>query len=272
MTDRLARLEARIEQLVEGAFSRLLAGRLQPREVAVRLARAMEDNAFPGPRDTRLAPSEYRVCLHPDDCAALLAASPDLASGLADELVVIARELDLVLTDRPVIHLEPDEAVQPKAITVDSSFPAARGATQPMPAVNMPPMPTPPKAYLIVDGERHVALDRPVATLGRKLDNTIPLDDPRVSRHHAQIRQRFGRWVVYDLGSASGTYVNNQRVEEWVLRPGDVIALSGVPLIYGEEESTGGENDDTGPTRPLPARPDAEPKLKDEGGRRKDER
>ena len=134
-----------------------------------------------------------------------------------------------------------------------------------MSAVNALPTANPPNAYLIVDGERHVALDRPVATLGRKLDNTIPLDDPRVSRHHAQIRQRFGRWVVYDLGSASGTWVNNQRVEEWVLRPGDVITLGGVPLIYGEEETTGGENDDTGPTRPLPARPDVEPKLKDEG-------
>ena len=64
------------------------------------------------------------------------------------------------------------------------------------------------------------------------------LDDPRVSRHHCQLRYRFGSYVLYDLGSRAGTYVNNQRISEVVLQPGDVIALAGVRLVYTVDEQT----------------------------------
>ena len=42
--------------------------------------------------------------------------------------------------------------------------------------------------------------------------------------------------MLYDLGSTGGTFVNGQGVQECVLRPGDVISLAGVSLIYGEDE------------------------------------
>lgn len=261
MSGRLGKLEARIEQLVEGTFSRLLAGRLQPREVAVRLARAMEDNARPAPKGGRFAPTGYRVRLNPEDAAALEAASPDLAAGLASELVNFARELGLSLTHTPLVSVEPDPAVELNGILVEPASGAASTETQPMAAVSTAAKPT--KAFLIINGERHMTLDRAVITLGRRLDNTVILDDPRVSRHHAQLRQRYGRWVLYDLGSASGTMVNNHRVDECLLRPGDVISLAGVTLIYGEEETDADHLDDTGHTRPLPARPEGDaPNLK----------
>lgn len=264
MSNRLARLEAQIEGLVEGTLSRLLAGRLQAREVAVRLARAMEDHALPGPGGTRTAPHRYAVHLNPDDAAALQSTSPELAKSLIDELVIFARELDLTLAASPAVAIEADPAIELNGIRVEPALAEPKEPTQPMPSMTTPSMPQrAPKAYLILDGKRHLPLDRPVTTLGRKLDNTVILDDPRVSRHHAQLRQRYGRWVLYDLGSAAGTMVNNDRVEECVLRPGDVISLAGVTLIYGEEEQTGKE--DTGYTRPMPIRTDPLPKLKDEG-------
>jgi hypothetical protein len=49
-------------------------------------------------------------------------------------------------------------------------------------------------------------------SIGRHDDNTIVLPDPEVSRHHAEIAWQGGRWVISDLGSANGTYVNEQRV------------------------------------------------------------
>jgi hypothetical protein len=264
MSNRLSRLEAQIEGLVEGTLSRLLAGRLQAREVAVRLARAMEDHALPGPGGTRTAPHRYAVHLNPDDAAALQAASPELAKSLIDELVIFARELDLTLAASPAIVIEADPAIELNGIRVEPALAEPKEPTQPMMSMTTPPLPqrAPNKAFLIMDGQRHVPLNRPVITLGRKLDNTVILDDPRISRHHAQLRQRYGRWVLYDLGSAAGTMVNNDRVEECVLRPGDVISLAGVTLIYGEEEQTGKE--DTGHTRPMPVRADPTPKMKDE--------
>jgi pSer/pThr/pTyr-binding forkhead associated (FHA) protein len=66
------------------------------------------------------------------------------------------------------------------------------------------------------------------------VDNDIVIESPSISRRHAQIRWRYGRFVIYDLGSSGGTQVNGQRVTESVLHNGDVIMLSQVALIYGE--------------------------------------
>ena len=53
MKNGISRLESRVERLVEGTFARLFAGRLHPREVALQLARAMEDNVLPTPDGMR---------------------------------------------------------------------------------------------------------------------------------------------------------------------------------------------------------------------------
>jgi hypothetical protein len=94
--------------------------------------------------------------------------------------------------------------------------------------------------FLIVDGERHMELNEPVISVGRALDNDVILEDRRVSRHHAQLRRRYGRYILYDLGSSGGTTINGYPVQECVLEPGDVISLAGVEVIYGEDptEST----------------------------------
>jgi pSer/pThr/pTyr-binding forkhead associated (FHA) protein len=91
-------------------------------------------------------------------------------------------------------------------------------------------------AYLIIGGRRHVALDQPVLSLGRRRDNDVVLDSPSVSRQHAQIRWRYGRFVLYDLSRRGRTAVNNQPVSEHVLQSGDVIALSDTLIVYGENQ------------------------------------
>ena len=92
-------------------------------------------------------------------------------------------------------------------------------------------------AYLIVQGGRTFDLTQPTIRLGRALDNDLILEDLRVSRYHAQLRHRYGRYILQDLGSSGGTSVNGFPVQEIVLRPGDVISLSGIDLIYAEEKS-----------------------------------
>ena len=92
-------------------------------------------------------------------------------------------------------------------------------------------------AYLIVEGQRHVPLVKPLINLGRSVDNDIVLDAPTISRQHAQIRWRYGRFVLYDLSSRGRTQVNNQPVDETVLKSGDVISMSSFKLIYGEGDT-----------------------------------
>ena len=93
----------------------------------------------------------------------------------------------------------------------------------------------PEHCYLIISGVKVFPLGSAVVTIGRRLDNALVIDDPRVSRNHAQLRSEAGRYVIYDLSSTGGTFVNGKRITQCVLYPGDVISLAGVPLIYGQD-------------------------------------
>jgi pSer/pThr/pTyr-binding forkhead associated (FHA) protein len=93
----------------------------------------------------------------------------------------------------------------------------------------------PENAFLIIEGVKVFPLKQSVVNIGRRLDNQLVIDDPRVSRNHAQLRAINGRFVMFDLNSTGGTFVNGQRANQTVLYPGDVISLAGVALIFGQD-------------------------------------
>lgn len=88
------------------------------------------------------------------------------------------------------------------------------------------------EAFLVVNGIDIFPLKQPVTSIGRRLDNVLVLNDPRVSRAHAELRSFRGRYVIFDMGSTGGTYVNGKRVTDSVVYDGDVISLAGVHLIF----------------------------------------
>jgi hypothetical protein len=90
-------------------------------------------------------------------------------------------------------------------------------------------------AYLILAGEKVIPLNHSVVNLGRRLDNQIVIDDPRVSRNHAQMRISKGNFYLFDLNSSGGTFVNGHRINGIVLHPGDVISLAGVTLVFSQD-------------------------------------
>ncbi|HJL41995.1 MAG TPA: adenylate/guanylate cyclase domain-containing protein [Myxococcales bacterium LLY-WYZ-16_1] len=67
-------------------------------------------------------------------------------------------------------------------------------------------------------------------TLGRHPKNRIRLNDREISKEHAVIERRNGEFVIKDLNSSNGTYVNNRRVHETVLQDGDEILLGSMRL------------------------------------------
>jgi sigma-B regulation protein RsbU (phosphoserine phosphatase) len=75
--------------------------------------------------------------------------------------------------------------------------------------------------------EQYVVLSAPLFTLGRGSVNNLPSAAPNVSRQHAIIQVRNGRYILKDLNSKHGTYVNGVRVDETELRNGDKIGLGG---------------------------------------------
>jgi pSer/pThr/pTyr-binding forkhead associated (FHA) protein len=97
------------------------------------------------------------------------------------------------------------------------------------------PVRIPEDAFVIVDGIKVIPLNQPLIRIGRRLENNLVLDDPRVSRTHAELRAINGRYVLFDLNSTGGTYVNGVKISQSVVYPGDVISLAGVNLVYGQK-------------------------------------
>lgn len=89
-------------------------------------------------------------------------------------------------------------------------------------------------AYLIVNSEVF-PIKNPLTNLGRKLDNHIVLNDPRVSRNHAQIRVMDNQFILLDLNSTGGTMVNGKKVSKSVLYSGDTISLAGLEIKFVQD-------------------------------------
>ncbi|MFL5799810.1 MAG: FHA domain-containing protein [Actinomycetota bacterium] len=75
-------------------------------------------------------------------------------------------------------------------------------------------------------------IDKDVATAGRHPESDIFLDDVTVSRRHADIRRREGRFYLHDNGSLNGTYVNKQRVDDAELGSGDELQIGKFKLVF----------------------------------------
>ncbi|HEU4540553.1 MAG TPA: FHA domain-containing protein [Jiangellaceae bacterium] len=75
-------------------------------------------------------------------------------------------------------------------------------------------------------------LDTDVVKAGRHPDSDIFLDDVTVSRRHAEFRRTPDGYVVTDVGSLNGTYVNRDRIDEVVLKGGDEVQVGKYRLVY----------------------------------------
>jgi hypothetical protein len=75
-------------------------------------------------------------------------------------------------------------------------------------------------------------LDSERTTAGRRPDSDIFLDDVTVSRRHAEFRRRDGRFLVRDVGSLNGTYVQRDRIEEAALRAGDEVQIGKYRMVF----------------------------------------
>ena len=75
-------------------------------------------------------------------------------------------------------------------------------------------------------------LDKDRTSAGRHPESDIFLDDVTVSRRHAEFRRDGSRFVVHDVGSLNGTYVNRQRVEDTELANGDELQIGKFKLTF----------------------------------------
>lgn len=214
---------------------------MAPKEIAAKLIQVLEEKHEAGEKVDL-----FTVRLHPTEVARLMEDVPHLSVQLGNYLIQAARQGGLHLATTPQVVILADESVTEREMMVTAELERPRSETKRFEragdvaqAVAVRAALRLADAFIIVNGRDHVSLDTPLVAIGRRNDNDIVLPSATVSRQHAQIRWRYGRFVLYDMGSRAGTYVNNERVAEWALHPGDVIQMSDMTLIYGEGAATG---------------------------------
>lgn len=236
---KIAQLEARLEQLIEGGFARLFGRKLQAQDIALQLTRAMEGNLRLGddPDPRPLAPDQYMIYTHPAVQRQIVDKHPGLSRILAAHLVALAVEAGYRLNDTPTIKILADSKLERGDLTIASAHSNIANSTAAMQRVNViDSVQTPARPQLIIDKIRAIDLDAHIINVGRALDNQIILDDPHVSRHHIQLRLREGVYMLFDVDSAAGTYVNGVNIKEHRLKSGDVIRIGTTQMLYIEEE------------------------------------
>lgn len=245
----LTRFEHFVESIVEGSFARFMRGQLQPVEIAKRLARAMESEHRIAAGKT-FVPNEYRAALNPDDFRLFESSRASWEEELVEYLAGVAREHGLALFGRPIVTLEAVPGVPPGQVRVstrlvDRPAPTATqleggilGRTQriDVAAVRQAAAVVPEAGRLVLAtgalAGATFTLDKATLLIGRAMDNDVVLEEPGVSRYHAEIRLRGDRFYLRDLKSTNGTRVNGEEVTERVLSDGDRLSLAGVDLVF----------------------------------------
>jgi hypothetical protein len=206
----LQKFEQRLERLVEGAFSKALRGGIQPVEIGRRLTREMDLLRRVGVRGL-IAPNVFVVTLSPQDTARFQSFADVLARELADAARDHARNEGYGFVGPVEVEIRTDPALRPSRYRVVADV---REGPEGLSAASL----------VMPDGSR-VVLGSETIEIGRLPECTIVLNDPNVSRRHAEVRRRGSDVVVADLGSTNGTRVNGVQIRERVLEDQDEITI-----------------------------------------------
>ena len=235
-------------RVIEGWSARLFGARLQPVQIAKRVIRAMEAHQTISLAKT-FVPNSYVVSLSPSDFAQFEQYRKSLERDLAEAVLGAARERSFTLLAYPSVEIERAEDIAPgdmrvSCALVDMSGEEVEADAKALGAVEsghtmvldrealLKDRPRAPKAMIEQRDASPVRLGPDPLLIGRDPQNDVVLDDRRVSRKHAEIRLRLGRYTLYDLQSTNGTYVNGRRVAEKVLDDGDKISVGGLELVF----------------------------------------
>jgi hypothetical protein len=217
--------ERRLGNLVEGFLASAFRSGLQPVEVAKRIVREMDAGRTVGVRDI-WAPNRFVISLSEEDAHRFEGAEQALATELGRVIRETALERGWGLVGPPRVTFEVDPSLSVGRFRCEAAFEEG-------PEELPPAEPTAGAATLVLleDG-RPVDTYRlgPTTTIGRMPGCEVTLSDPAASRRHARIVRRDDAWLLQDLGSTNGTFVNDEPVTERALEDGDRITI-GVTVL-----------------------------------------
>jgi hypothetical protein len=251
----LRTIESKLESLFEGVFGRAFRTNVQPVELARKLVKEMDDH-----RNVSVSriyvPNEYTVYLSSADHEQFASYEDQLRDELAEYLAEHARRENYVLLTPPKVLLESDDDLDVGVFGIATRMvqtgrkPDDAPQTEPEPGATMVYKPTQPQpteaaspvdlgiereqAVLAWDGKRHDVTKRRVV-LGRSRDADVQVDDPNVSRRHAELRQEGATYWLVDLDSTNGVEVNGKRVKRLKLEDGTRFTIGSTEIAFSRE-------------------------------------
>lgn len=220
----LDRFEQRVDRAVNGAFAKAFKSELQPVEIAAALTNEMDSRAAVVSRARTVVPNVYTVIVSKEDYDRLSVYDEALVAEFAVMIRDYAQQQQYSFLGSVTVAMQPSEDSAQGTVEIISE---ARVDHDVAPAAG-PPAGSAPR----LEGKLGTfQLTRAVTRLGRGADSDIRIDDPGVSRHHAEVR--IGSDVILrDLGSTNGTYVNGTLIAEQPLRDGAVVTIGSTNLTF----------------------------------------
>ena len=228
------RFERAIEEGMNGAFSKVFKSNLKPVDIASALRRAMEDRAATISEGRTVVPNSFSVRLSPSDVDAVKAANPEvLAQELADNITSHAIEQRYTFVGPVTVGFQTDNAQLTGTVRVEAA--TKRGSAAPVTFAHA----TPEHPVIDIEGKQWM-LTEPVTVVGRGSDADIVINDPGVSRAHAEIRITPTGVILTDLGSTNGTFVEGHRIDAATLLNGNEITVGRTRFLFWTSD---GEDD-----------------------------
>jgi len=234
----LDQLEAKIQSLVENQLTGIMPGIKLEDRIIQNLATALKQNIIEQKDKGAVAPNLYTLIVA--GSSAEIWDNSRIIDTLKYIIFTAGKDVGLIFETAPIITITTDDSFSEGEVSVIASHKLEPvEETHGMATNSNNESETndtiPENAFLIIEGVKVHPLKESVVNIGRRLENHLVIDDPRISRNHAQLRAIKGRFVLFDLNSTGGTFVNGQRTSQTVLYPGDVISLAGVALIFGQD-------------------------------------
>lgn len=227
----LQRFEQRLEGVVSGAFARAFRSAVQPVEIASALQREVDNSAHILSRDRKLVPNEFTVELSQSDFDRLTPFGDTLSKELATMVEDHVKEQHYTLAGAMAIHFVHVEALTTGRFRVRSETNASVTPVQGQRMTDTAV--TKADVILEVGGMRH-PLAPPGVVIGRGAEADLKINDPGVSRRHAEIKVHGADGkssvTVVDLGSTNGVILNGRRVDTAVVADGSEIKLGNTTL------------------------------------------
>ncbi len=220
------RFERRLDRLVSGVFAKTFKAEVEPVEIAAALQRECDDRAAIVSRGRTMVPNVFTVELGPSDYERLSVYAQPLGDELAAMVTEHADEQGYAVVGPVEVGLELADDLDTGLFRIRSQ--AQQGVISQSPTgAGAPPQ---INAHLTV-GTRQISLAKRTTVLGRGDEADVRIDDPGVSRRHAQIVLADPPRLV-DLSSTNGTWLEGQRISEAELFDGARLVLGGATVTF----------------------------------------